>query len=469
MAQFCREISVPTATFRAVFKDSTLRKMKREGKSVQFAAAVLSGFLRTKKEKQMLQTKFASASNRFLSYYEELSLVQMCRLMSLAGQGVTKNELLQMASTLVHLNTDEREIVEPVEGMMKCHKDLVTLISADSIDPARAKQANVDTRDAMFAKLVDAYVELLHSMGKVPWASYKDIQKYALYNMDELGTDTTKDRSKVLADAKTIARAFQVNPEGDGKMNMHCTACITTRADGMYFDSENLMEGVCAPLLIHTDKSKTKEKEEAERARQRNGESPIEQRLSPCFLAGLDESTDIKVQSTKSGSMTQEIFFIYAELFVDSLNKDHKPVILFLDGHASQWNAQALRLLMENNVWPFFLASHTSIWSQPNDCGVNKRFHWAVEESVRAFRRTAGTPTLSYFNEVYCKACWRIFKRAERSDLQHLLGYNNATNAYKRTGLFPLNPFSESWTTAVETCGVLGGMDPKHIQYEPVI
>jgi len=41
------------------------------------------------------------------------------------------------------------------------------------------------------------------------------------------------------------------------------------------------------------------------------------------------------------------------------------PVILFLDGHGSHWNRNALKFLMDNKVFPFFLASHTSIWSQP--------------------------------------------------------------------------------------------------------
>jgi hypothetical protein len=50
--------------------------------------------------------------------------------------------------------------------------------------------------------------------------------------MDEVGSDTTKHRSKVIADAGAIIRKYQETKEGDGKMNMHITACLTTRADG---------------------------------------------------------------------------------------------------------------------------------------------------------------------------------------------------------------------------------------------
>ena len=41
---------------------------------------------------------------------------------------------------------------------------------------------------------------------------------------------------------------------------------------------------------------------------------------------------------------------------------------------------------------------------------------------------------------------------AERDDLRKL-GVNNATNAFQCTGLYPLNPFSETWTNAINTIG----------------
>jgi len=61
--------------------------------------------------------------------------------------------------------------------------------------------------------------------------------------------------------------------------------------------------------------------------------------------------------------MMQEVFFSFAQHFISSLPEDHGPVILFLDGHASQWSIPALCYLMKNKVFPFFLAGHTSIWS----------------------------------------------------------------------------------------------------------
>jgi hypothetical protein len=51
-----------------------------------------------------------------------------------------------------------------------------------------------------------------------------------------------------------------------------------------------------------------------------------------------------------------------------------KPVLLFLDGHASRWSLAALLKLRENNVFVFCVPSHSTIWSQPNDAGCNASF-----------------------------------------------------------------------------------------------
>ena len=69
------------------------------------------------------------------------------------------------------------------------------------------------------------------------------------------------------------------------------------------------------------------------------------------------------VRCAENGSMTQRIFFDYSTHFVKNLpegqGKNGEPVILFLDGHSSCWDVSSLVYLMKNNVFPFFLPSHT--------------------------------------------------------------------------------------------------------------
>ena len=57
--------------------------------------------------------------------------------------------------------------------------------------------------------------------------------------MDECAIDTTK-RKKKLCSKEDTARLFQITPEGDGKMNVHISIALTTRADGK-FDKLNYM------------------------------------------------------------------------------------------------------------------------------------------------------------------------------------------------------------------------------------
>jgi len=221
---------------------------------------------------------------------------------------------------------------------------------------------------------------------------------------------------------------------------------------GLYRDVANgITEGACGPLLIHMDKTKTKEKEAEERVRQRTQDTVIETTTALCWTVVTRNVPDITVETTGSGSMTQEVFMVYTKHFVATLPLNHGPVIFFLDSHGSHWNKYALKFLLDNKVLPFFLASHTSIWSQPNDAGVNKRFHWAIEQACNKVRHTVNVPTIQYCNSNFVNG-WRKFLKAECNDLQNV-GFNNATNAFVRTGLHPYNPFSEAWTNAIEMIG----------------
>jgi len=183
--------------------------------------------------------------------------------------------------------------------------------------------------------------------------------------------------------------------------------------------------------------------------RQCNGAAPTETNASLQFFVALDNVPDVKVETTNSGSMTQEVFMVYAKHFVEALPAEHRPVMLFLDGHASRWNKYALKFLM--------LASHTSIWAQPNDAGVNKRFHSAIEEECRRVRHKLKVATIHYFNSNFAKG-WRTFLKLEHEDLR-CLEVNNATREFQRTGLFPYDPFAEAWTEAIQTLGQ--GQKPK--------
>ena len=101
----------------------------------------------------------------------------------------------------------------------------------------------------------------------------------------------------------------------------------------------------------------------------------------------------IDVNTTSNGSM------IVRSLPPDQ-GKDGLPCILILDGHVSRWNLAALQFLILNNVYPFFLASHTTIWSQPNDNGPIKRLHLCIEEITLKCCRWSKA-IIPYFNSIF--------------------------------------------------------------------
>ncbi len=356
LTQFCAQPGrkVPLTSLKRYLKDCNIFEMKRLGKPIREADVALRVKLAKKKKNEKARVSATGVANRDLTDNEELAIVQMCRVLSMCGRGVTKDELLNITNEYIHHHEDARLIQDATRkitrGLMGRHKELVKIVQASSMDPKRAEQATEDTRDAMFFKL-DSYIKSLYEMGHVSWKSYKEIPKENLFNMDEVGNDTTKHRSKIIADKVAImARMFQMTPEGDGKMNMHVTACITTCLNGRYEDKANKIHGACGPLLIHTHStSKTKEKDKEERARQRMGEEPMPALCSPRFREGIN-LPEIDVFTTKSGSMTQEIFYNFAKHFVANLKPDHDPKILFLDGHASRWSKAALLYLIENRV-----------------------------------------------------------------------------------------------------------------------
>ena len=107
---------------------------------------------------------------------------------------------------------------------------------------------------------------------------------------------------------------------------------------------------------------------------------------SPCGTRMVNE-TGIGVEVSASGSMLRSIFPKWCAHFIKHLpvdqGKGKMPVFLFVDGHTSRWSYEGLTLLKENNVYVICLPSHSTIFSQPNDAGVNASFKAVFGQIVR--------------------------------------------------------------------------------------
>ena len=99
------------------------------------------------------------------------------------GHGVVKQDVLKFVDECTNLEEDDRQKIEVTEktfrGLQSRHKDLLKIVSAGSLDPQRAKKANSETRDKVFAKL-DACIRNLFSQGLVPWKCAAEVPGFRL-------------------------------------------------------------------------------------------------------------------------------------------------------------------------------------------------------------------------------------------------------------------------------------------------
>lgn len=233
---FCRaNQQIPKNTFQRHVNRSKLFEMKARDESIVLASKVFQAYLKQLAVNVSSRTETSHDFHHYLTNDEELQLVEMLRVMSAMGFGISSHEAREIINTIV--NHDEPEVShiecsnKVLHRIFKTYPDLQTSMAA-SLDPQRAVKATEEVRNTMFGKL-EAYIQILKVANKVSWESYQDIPKDCIYNMDEVGTDTTKHRGKIIGSSlNSMARPFQRTPEGDGKMNMHVTCCLTTRADG---------------------------------------------------------------------------------------------------------------------------------------------------------------------------------------------------------------------------------------------
>ena len=162
--------------------------------------------------------------------------------------------------------------------------------------------------------------------------------------------------------------------------------------------------------------------------------------------------------------MTKELFPAWCRHFVTNLpkgmGKGGKAVILIFDGHASRWNYDGLKYLLENSVFCLCLPGHTSIWAQPNDCGPNSSLKSRLGDSVARFRSShRGIPgcerlmrfTRPDFNQIFVEA-WRTFADRSQRELEET-GTNAIKSGWMRTGLCPYNRRPPNWEAAIARFG----------------
>ena len=468
--KFCTTKNIKPSNLGKIFRESGLAEMKQNNIDVDVAMQTLTEFINQRKKRNTKKMKKLHENNEYLTGDEVLLVINLAKVLGAMGYGIDKSVCLDIITSVLKIRQPAMESIAPttsvVNLMIKKNNDIIQLVHGNAIDPARIRQATEEVRDAEFYK-IEKFIEMLFKMGLIPWKTYKDIPNRNLYNADEVATNTYDHRRKVIASATEMGRVFQITPGGDGRMPFHITSMITSCATGHYKVPIQGFEGAPPPMIIHACSASPDKKDSGEIQTANNAffQHPrySDGLAEPFSVAGADEVSKnpwgFCVRTSQAGSMTQRTFFDYCLHFVkhipDDQGENGEPVILFLDGHSSRWDVSSLLYLLQNKVFPFFLPSHTSVWTQPNDNGTNLRWVKSLETAVSSLgmRWNGVSTTPSYFN-IIIRNGWKIFLKSEREDLL-CCNCNNTTSAWKKTGLYPFNPFCESWNNVLETMGPL--------------
>jgi hypothetical protein len=202
---------VSRKTLDGHLKSSGLKTLRAEDRSDVEIVQVVNCYIQELSTSKKDRAKFPSRANSYLTRNEELCIVQVVVLLAGMGHGVCKEEVIELIDVYINLDEDERQRVATTDNvfrkMRQRHPSIIKVVSAGLLDPARARKATKETRDKVFFKL-EAYISTLYRQGKVPWKSYSEIPADRLYNMDEVGSDTTKRRAKVIASAEEDGRVL---------------------------------------------------------------------------------------------------------------------------------------------------------------------------------------------------------------------------------------------------------------------
>ena len=118
------------------------------------------------------------------------------------------------------------------------------------------------------------------------------------------------------------------------------------------------------------------------------------------------------VHATESGYFDRDGFFKAVTIFKQySGASATNPQFLFLDGHDSHWDPDALAYLRENYIYPFFLKSGDSERDQPLDNGPHALMHSLYREAKSKWDQQYVTTKLTapYFNMIV-SAMWREYQ-----------------------------------------------------------
>jgi len=131
--------------------------MKSMTEKPECTEPIISDFLSAMCENKSARIKHASSANRYLTDNEEKAIVWIAKIACAAGLGLTREDLLNMINEYVNDGKSDNSSIhitmEMVPHIIQNNENSLGAISASSLDPKRAKQANTTTRNTFLQNL----------------------------------------------------------------------------------------------------------------------------------------------------------------------------------------------------------------------------------------------------------------------------------------------------------------------------
>ena len=130
---------------------SGLRKMRESLVSYSRLEVekVVGVYLQEQKVAKSARTGNGGESLRYMTDKEEEAIVNLCCTLACMGYGVSKDDIIQLINEYINLDEPDETRISVSEKIYRTmrsrHPKLLKLVFAGSLDPARAKKANVQT------------------------------------------------------------------------------------------------------------------------------------------------------------------------------------------------------------------------------------------------------------------------------------------------------------------------------------
>ena len=205
-------------SFKNHWDKSGIAEMKEAGLTLANALPVYDRWIEEGEKAVERRNKKNASKQKILPKEVEDFMAVIVEELALFGKGLGRRTVKKVIEGCLKeyklLKHDTAYCQKTFENFLKRYDYVCKNVK--NIDPARASQVTPQNRAIMFANL-DSLVEVVHAIDPLncPWTRWEEVPARFKYNIDEMATDPTRHRNKIVLPKWIHERLFQSTPQGD--------------------------------------------------------------------------------------------------------------------------------------------------------------------------------------------------------------------------------------------------------------